>query len=243
MARNSEIAWLSGAEIASGAALSVQVYESLREAIVAGDVAQGASIQEPLVAAHFGVSRTPVREALLRLRDDGLVVIRKQAGTFVAPIDPARVEEGMLVREALEPRVVEIAADKLSNREFADLESETRLMAMAADDNDGRSFIAADDRFHQILIEAGGFPHIADIIGRVNAQLDRVRHLSTTNRGRARAAVKEHRALMRALRAGDGEQGAKLLIEHLRGSWSVIREIVSERIEGPTGMIRETAEA
>ena len=167
----------------------------------------------------------------MRLRADGLVIIRKQVGTFIAPIDPKRVEEGILVRDALEPRVVELAATQLSERELNDLEAETRLTAVAADDRDSRSFIAADDRFHQVLIEAGGFPHIAAIIGRVNAQLDRVRHLSATDPPRARAAVPEHRALIKSLRAGKGSQSSDLLRDHLQGSWKLIREIMSEKID------------
>ena len=241
MTQMTKLPWLAGMMIEVGAPLSDQIYGHLRTAIVVGNIEQGALIQEPLVAIHFGVSRTPVREALLRLRSDGLVVIKKQSGTFIAPINPARVEEGILVREALEPRVVEIAADRLSARELADLESETRLMADAADANDGRAFIAADDRFHQVLIEAGGFPHIAEVIARVNAQLDRVRHLSTTNRNRARAAVREHRAIIKALRDRNGARSADLLCEHLKGSWTIIREIISERIEEPSPRIRESA--
>lgn len=235
------LSWLTDQSIRPGAPLSEQIHAQLRHAIVTGSIDPGAAIQEPLIAEHFGVSRTPVREALLRLRGDGLVIIRKQSGTFVAPIDPNRVEEGMLVRDALEPRVVEIAASRLSERELTDLDAETRLMAVAADADDGRSFIAADDRFHRILVAAGGFPHIAEIIGRVNAQLDRVRHLSATNRTRARAAVREHRALMKSLRAGDGAQSADLLRHHLEGSWALIRKIVSEKIDG--GSVRQTEPA
>lgn len=80
---------------------------------MAGDVAPGLTIQEPLVASYFGVSRTPVREALLHPRGDGLVTIKKQSGTFVAPVDAQSVEEVIWIREALEPRVAEITADRL----------------------------------------------------------------------------------------------------------------------------------
>ena len=230
MAALDSVAWLSGNSIMPGAPLSEQIYKQLRLAIVTGRIEPTGLIQEPLIAKHFDVSRTPVREALLRLRADGLVTIRKQSGTFVAPIDPKRVEEGMLVREALEPRVVEIAATQLTERELTDLETETRLMATAVKEHDSRSFIAADDRFHQVLIEAGGFPHIAEIIGRVNAQLDRVRHLSATNPVRARIAIREHRALVRSLRAGNGAESSDLLRQHLQGSWQLIRKIMSDFI-------------
>ncbi|MFY0611567.1 MAG: FCD domain-containing protein [Hyphomicrobiaceae bacterium] len=108
-------------------------------------------------------------------------------------------------------------------------------MVIAVNTRDGSSFIAADDRFHQILVEAGGFPHIAEIIGRVNAQLDRVRHLSSTDRTRARTAVREHRGLIKALRAKDGPGSSELLRRHLEGCWALIRKIVAEKISGKIG--------
>lgn len=241
MSASGLLAWLPRTAVASGAPLSEQIYAQLREAIVTGSIEPETALQEPLIAEHFGVSRTPVREALLRLRGDGLVVIRKQAGTFVAPIDPKRVEEGMLVRDALEPRVVEISATLLTERQLSDLDAETRAMASAADGRDSRSFIAADDRFHQILIDASGYPHIAEIIGRVNAQLDRVRYLSATDPGRARAAIREHRALIKHLRAGNGPQSADVLRTHLQGSWKFIREIMSEKFGKVAARTSETA--
>lgn len=212
-----------------GLPLSQHVYAHIRAMIVTGEIAPSEALHEPTIAERFGVSRTPVREALLRLRDDGLVIIKKQAGTSVAPIDPARVEEGMLVREALEPRVAELAAATISERDLAALASETDLMADAVRSGDGRTFIEADDRFHRILVDAGGFQQIADIIGRVNAQLDRVRYLSTAQPIRSRLAVREHRALITSLRARDGAGVADRLRRHLQGSWVVIRAILSEQ--------------
>lgn len=220
------VPWLAGARIGQSGPLSEEIYREIRSTIISGDVAPGTTVQEPLVAAHFGVSRTPVREALLRLRGDGLVVIKKQSGTFVAPIDPGSVEEGILVREALEPRVAEVAADRLREPELAALERETFTMKTAAAQNEKRLFIAADDRFHRVLMEASGFPHIAEIVGRVSAQLDRVRFLSAANRRRAQKAIKEHQAIVEALRSGDGERTAELLGRHLEASWVDIRKIV-----------------
>ena len=226
--------WLDGEVIASRTPLSEQVYALLRKAIVTGDIDPTTPIQEQVIAVHLGVSRTPVREALLRLRGDGLVIIRKQSGTFAAPIDRKRVEEGMLVRESLEPRVVEIAAGLLSERALTSLDTETRLMATAADCGDSRAFIEADDRFHAILIEACGLPSISEIIGRVNVHLDRVRHLSATEPARSRAAIREHRALIKQLRARDSAQSADLLRDHLQRSWTSIRKIMSEKLAGET---------
>ncbi|MEM7024082.1 MAG: GntR family transcriptional regulator, partial [Pseudomonadota bacterium] len=113
--------WLAGAAASPGQPLSQQIYGHMRRAIIEGRLEPGGTIDEPAVAHHFGVSRTPVREALLRLRQDGLVEIRRQAGTFVAPIDRTRVEEGMIVREALEPRALEIACARTDQRTLDDL--------------------------------------------------------------------------------------------------------------------------
>lgn len=222
------LTWLSNQSLTTGVPLSDQVYGELRRAIVTGALVPNTPIQEPAIATHFGVSRTPVREALLRLRDDGLVIIRKQAGTFVAPIDPKRVEEGMLVRESLEPRIVEVATDQLSEQQLADLAAETSSMADAIVSKDRHRFIEADDRFHRILIDACRFDHIADIIHRVNAQLDRVRYLGASEPVRARTAVREHRALIDCLRKKDPAGSADLLRRHLEQAWVQIRKILAD---------------
>lgn len=219
---------LEGASVAAGASLSHGIYDKIRGLIVSGDLAPGTTIHEPQIAAQFGVSRTPVREALLRLRSDGLVIIKKQSGTFVAPIDPLSVEEGILVRGSLEPQVAEVAANQIQSSHLSELEQAIFTMRTAATQDNQRLFIAADDQFHRVLNEASGFPHVADIIGRVNAHLDRVRFLSATNAKRAQEAIQEHQTIIDALRDADGKQAAFLIRLHLEASWIEIRKIVCE---------------
>ena len=227
--------WLAGAVASPGQPLSQQVYAHMRRAIIEGRLEPGGTIDEPAVAHHFGVSRTPVREALLRLRQDGLVEIRRQAGTFVAPIDRTRVEEGMIAREALEPRALEIACSRTDQRTLDDLAALTDRMAAATEREDGRAFIDADDRFHRALLDASGYIHIAEIIDQVNAQLDRVRHLSVAAPDRARSAVLEHRQIIDRITAGDAAGAAKSLRHHLKGSWAVIRTILDTLHAGSKG--------
>lgn len=209
-----------------GESLASQIYQQLREAIVQGRVAPGESLREPLIAKTFGISRTPVREALLKLRDNGLVEIKRQSGTYVSEIDPALVEEGMLVREALEPRVAQVAAERISSAQLDALSRATDRMAAAIDAEDSAGFIDADDGFHRLIIEASGYAHVAQIIDRVNAPLDRLRYLSVSEPIRAQTAVQEHRKLIEHLQAGNGLACEALLAEHLRGSWVVIRDLL-----------------
>lgn len=220
--------WLASAVCRRDQPLSPQVYTLLRGMIVEGQVTPGLALKEPAIANHLGVSRTPVREALLRLQQDGLVEMRPQSGTFVTPIDRSRVEEGMIVREALEPKTAAIAAEKISDEGLNALKLQTDLMAEAARIEDGRAFIEADDRFHRILVDASTYSHIGVIIDQVNAQLDRVRHLSANVPKRPEAAVREHHNLIERLTAGDKDGSAKALTEHLTASWVIIREIMEQ---------------
>ena len=227
--RDVTVAWLADVTLRPGSPLSEQVYERLRETIVFGQVAPGTALHEPSITQQFGISRTPVREALLRLRDEGLLEIKKQSGTFVAPIDPRRVEEGMFLRESLEPRMAAMAAERMTDRALANLLFETEQMTRAVANNDSRLFIAADDNFHRILLEASGFPHIVQSIQRVNAHLDRVRYLSASEPVRAQTALEEHHAMIERLRARDSEGAAELLLTHLQGSWVLIRDLLTQQ--------------
>ncbi|WP_282609532.1 GntR family transcriptional regulator [Pelagibius sp. Alg239-R121] len=221
--------WLPDAVLRSDSPLSEQIYARLREVIVAGRIAPGTALHEPSITKQFGTSRTPVREALLRLRDEGLIDIKKQSGTFVAPIDPDRVVEGMIVRESLEPRLAAMAAEKMTDRILADLIFETGQMTKAVESGNSLLFIASDDNFHRILLDASGFPHIVEIIQRVNAHLDRVRYLSASEPVRAQTALDEHHAMIERLRAGDATGAAEMLLAHLEGSWVLIRELLAQQ--------------
>lgn len=220
--------WLGEFGVHAGVPLSDQAYTQLRDAIVMGRIEPGVALHEPSIAQHLQISRTPVREALLRLRDDGLVEIKRQSGTFVSPVDFDRVEEGMIVRESLEPRVAQIAAVKMTKRILVELTFETDRMEAAVEVGNSAEFIHADDCFHRILVDASGFLHIAQIIQRVNAQLDRVRYLSAAEPVRARAALKEHRMLIDLLKVNDGPGSAKMLLRHLKGSWATINDYIEK---------------
>lgn len=218
--------WLEQAGVRRDQPLSPQVYTLLRRAIVEGRLRPGTALKEPALAARLQVSRTPVREAFLRLQQDGLLDLRPQSGTFVAPIDRTRVEEGMIVREALETRAAAIAAEKISASDLATLQQETDRMADAARRGDNRTFIEADDRFHRTLVDASAFSHIGMIIEQVNAQLDRIRYLSANVPERPGASVDEHCRLIGRLAARDPDGSAKAVQAHLTASWAIIRGIM-----------------
>lgn len=218
--------WLAEASVRRDLPLSPQVYALLRRVIVEGRLEPGSALREPALAAHLRVSRTPVREAFLRLQQDGLLDLRPQSGTFVTSIDRTRVEEGMIVREALEVRAAAIAAEKISEPELTILRQETDKMADAARNGDNRSFIEADDRFHRTLVDASAYTHIGMIIDQVNAQLDRIRYLSANVPERPEASIVEHNQLIKRLAARDANGSAEALRAHLTASWAIIGRLM-----------------
>jgi len=185
----------------------------------------GQGINEPDVASLLSVSRTPIREALLRLQREGLVDIRPQAGTFVTSIDWNRVEEGMIVREALEIRAIEAAAINLTDQTVEHLLDEIRRMELAADRGDVDSFMAADDSFHGHLMQASGYHYIPTIIKEVNGHLDRVRSLSGQSSHRMPQVVDEHREIIAQMQKGTPASSAEAMLKHLKSSWKDFQKL------------------
>lgn len=220
--------WLDPPTVSRSAPLAPQIYASIRHAITASRLVPGDGLNELDIAARLGVSRTPVREALLRLQREGLVDIRPQAGTYVAAIDRHRVEEGMVVREALETCAAEEAARRITPAQIADLTAATNQMQTAARIADAAGFVTADDAFHAAILEASGYRGIPTIIDEVNGHLDRIRSMSGERPQRMPEAVAEHRRIIDALQSGDPAASGNALRHHLQTAWKTIRRLCDD---------------
>jgi DNA-binding GntR family transcriptional regulator len=192
-----------------------QIYVMLRRAITTCRLKPGDAITEASLTERLGVSRTPLRQALHRLADDGLVVIRPQAGTFVSGIDRQGWQEGRLIRRALEVEGVKLAAARVTDSaldELAHLLSRQRRIARQGPHEE---FFTLDDAFHAAISGLSGFPKLWRTIDGAKAQLDRTRYLAIPKLRRAAVTVTEHVAVLEALTARDGEAAAFLLGQHL----------------------------
>ncbi len=132
---------------AVGEAARDQVYAALREAIVSAELAPGRKLSENELAERLGVSRTPVREALVRLRDERLVAIVPQLGTFVTLISDDGVADAAFVREALECAAARLAAARADDAGLADLRANLLAQERARDDGDTETF----ERLHEVI--------------------------------------------------------------------------------------------
>ncbi len=184
----------------------------LRDEIVGMVLLPGAALQDRVLSDRFGVSRTPVREALLRLADDGLVTILPQSGTFVSRIPVAAVQEAAVIRQALEAVTVAAAAQRGDTAALDPLLTEQRRAARAGDQ---RAFHAADEAFHAALAVAGGYPGIWTVLRGVKTHIDRARLLTLPVPGRMKQVITEHRRIRDAVAAADPDAAQAAMRGHL----------------------------
>lgn len=200
-----------------------QVYEGVRLAIILSKLPSGARLNEPEVAGYLGVSRTPVREAYLRLVSDGLIQSRPQVGSIVAPPDENRVIEGIIVRRALECEVVQILAQNQPS-----LESLNPLLALqesAVRTGDPVAFFRADEAFHAELARLAGIPAAWRLAHSVKAHTDRARmQLMSGIENRIGLALGEHRKLIEAIQAGDVEAARETVSFHINSVFDAVRK-------------------
>lgn len=196
------------------APIGPQLYRILRERIIRADLTPGARISESEVARTYSLSRQPVREAFIKLAEDGLLEVRPQRGTFVRKISPEAVMDARFVREALEAEIVRLVADAADGALVAELEDQLARQDALAETESGR-FIELDERFHRTLAEAVGKAYAWKVIEEVKAQMDRVRYLSTLYFPK-RELVAQHRAIVTAIARRDPTAASEAMRRHLR---------------------------
>ncbi len=195
---------------------SDRVHAWLRQSILGVTIVPGAALVESEIAARFGTSRTPVREALLRLAEEGLVDIRPQRGTYVSRMNLARLEEALFLRDAVEGAVLRRLAGSPAHVTVArQLGEYVDRHEAAVDRRDVSATLDGDAAFHLALVQACGMPGLWDVVGKARDLHHRVRALAAPEEPNARAALADHRGIVRALRSGNGDLAHRRLSVHL----------------------------
>jgi DNA-binding GntR family transcriptional regulator len=204
------------------------VYGRLRDAIVAAELAPGRQLSENELAERLGVSRTPIREALVRLADDRLVEIVPQLGTFVSRISGEALRDAQFIRVALECAAVRLAAQRAQRDDVDALEAIISRQEEIRDRSDYDRWYVLDDEFHAALCGLGGHPVAWSLIQRVNAHLNRVRRLSLPRPRYMEEMVGEHKLVVGAIARGEPEAAEDALRHHLQMVVSALPEIRAE---------------
>jgi len=209
------------------------VYALLRSDIVLGVLRPLDAIRENEIAERLAVSRTPVREALLRLANLGLVDIFPQSGTRVAPIRLEKVKAAQLIREAVEVEVVRRACETASDDDFSALQHLIEDQVIAANRNDLRRLFELDEEFHRAIHRAAGLLSVADELEDVKVHLNRLRFISVNWPRGADKITSEHEAILSALRARDKKRAAEAMTVHLRAVLPVLDRMSAESADPP----------
>lgn len=205
-----------------GTRLAAQVFARLRESIVRGEYPPNAPLSEQMLCEHLKVSRTPVREALINLAEEELVVIYPQFGTFVAPISLDAVRVGQYVREHLECSLVVDAVRRLDDSGIARVRDNISRQNKAPSLEE---FYNLDNEFHALIAELSGYSGVWTVIQKAKTQFDRVRYLSVQEPGRPAEILVEHRSIAEALIARNAEAAQNALRRHLRGVFSTVEKM------------------
>ncbi len=186
-----------------GFGIGESVYHSLRRNIVNLRLKPGEALNIKSIAIKLGVSRTPVRDAILRLAKEGLVDVMPQRGTRVSLIDSDRVEEERFVRACLEERVLELFLDSYSSGEQVRLANNLELQKECQKAGDPLSFLEHDDAFHGIFFQAVGKLLSWELIQNLSGHYRRVRLLSLMDRDLLGEIINEHSGLLACILRSD----------------------------------------
>jgi DNA-binding GntR family transcriptional regulator len=193
-----------------------QVYESLRDAIVSAALEPGRQLSENELAALLGVRRTPIREALQRLREERLVAVVPQLGTFVTRISTSAVSDAQFVREALECAAIRETALNARDEDIAALEAIVRRQDATREAADYDRFYILDDELHRALCDLSGHEIAWSLSQRAKGHLNRIRRLSLPEPGYLMEMIAEHRAVVAAVAVHDPDEAERALRHHLR---------------------------
>lgn len=192
--------------------------EELRRRIIDGRIELGRGLSENTLASELGISKTPIREALLHLKLEGLVDIQPQRGTFVFRMDAAQVKQLSTMREILELAAIETAAEN-DPAELADALTEvTGRMQRAIEAGDAALYRTLDGDFHQRIVDLAGNQYLADAFQGIAFQIQALRNRLSVDPVLNRTSLDEHEGIVRRIRDGRAGGARKLMRAHIRGT-------------------------
>lgn len=202
-----------------------EVYDQLRFLIVTLALKPGEVLLERDLCAKFSVSRTPVREATLRLAEHGLVIIAPQHATSVAGIDARAVRQAHFLRSNLElPVICYLCRQK--GLDLSEVRAILALQKQAMRIADFVDFIPLDDQFHHSLFILAGMGELWSVIHARKAHLDRIRFLQAPAPGKIPLLVDEHETILNAIERGDERQAEETLRVHIAGAVLYMEELL-----------------
>jgi len=210
---------------ARGRGGAAHVFMTLRREIIALALAPGAVLSRVELQDRFGLSSTPVRDALMRLQEEGLVDVFPQHATVVSPIDLERAQQGQFLRRSIELEIVRTLALHPDAAVIERLNSLIRQQTAFSRLGEHGAFTAADQAFHKTMYESAKFPELWDVVARHSGHIDRLRRLHLPVPGKMRDVMRDHQAIVDAITAGKPDEAQAALRDHLSRSLGFVETL------------------
>ena len=224
--------------------LSEQVFNELKDAIIAGDLEQGSKVTEDRLAKQYGISRGPLREAIRRLESIRLLVRVPHAGMRVVILTSEIMEEIYTVREALEGMSARLAAQRMSDEDIASLSELLDKHQNSIDKSQGKHYFQreGDLDFHFRIAKASQNQWLIDLLSSELYQLLRMcRQRSGQTPERPLQALQEHRRIVEAIQMRDPELAELLMRRHISGAWKIVKALLDKEEVDKQKLLEEQA--
>ena len=205
------------------------VFQTLRNAILKGELKPGERLMEIALAQRLGVSRTPVREALRKLELEGLVLMIPRRGAVVADITSKDLADVLEVREALEDLAVQKACDNMTEEQLTELKQAANEFKRAAEAEDLLALGAADMKFHDCIYEATGNRRLQQMLLNLREQMYRYRMEYMKDKRMYRQIIEEHDAIRKAIKKKDKEKAGIFIRQHIENQQMTIERNITNQ--------------
>ena len=205
------------------------VFNTLREAILRGDLVPGERLMELQLAAKLGVSRTPIREAIRMLEQEGLAITIPRKGAIVAGMTEKDMQDVLEIREALEELSVQVACDKITEEEVARLRENMENFEDSLKSGDLKRMAEADVEFHDVIYQATDNLKLINMLNNLREQMYRYRVEYLKNPSNHEQLLREHEAIYRGIMEKDKDAVTEMIRKHIRNQVDVVKNIIREQ--------------
>ena len=202
------------------------VFNTLREAILRGDLKPGERLMEIQLASQLGVSRTPIREAIRMLEQEGLAVTMPRKGAEVAKMTLKGMEDVLEIRAALDELACQLACERMTEEQFSRLEDKKVIFEKSLQTGNVKVIAEADVNFHDVIYEATGNPKLVNMLNNLREQIYRYRIEYLKNADNYPILIKEHEAIYQSLCERNKEDAKAAIAIHVENQAIAVKEVI-----------------
>ena len=204
-----------------------QAVSTLREAILTGELASGTRLRQVQLASQLGISRTPLREALMKLEQEGLIELLPGGGLRVRLLDLDEAVELYDLREVLDGLAARLAAQRVTDREFREIERHLKAMKECLGRQDAHRWFVAHVSFHDAIFRASANARLQALSSVVRLSIQRFHPVLLTTPNRLADAWEEHREIFEAIRVHDADGAERLARAHIASAKEIVLKVIS----------------